>query len=163
MAVDGYGAGMTADVRARPARRTALWVGLGGVAVLLVVGAVGAYLLGSQVADPPQRPITATGDLRLAAGQYSRSGQACAGTGGYADIRGGTQVVVTDGSSKTVAVGELAPGRLHSFDNKTTECVFDFQATVPAGHDFYGVTIGKRGTVQYPAAQLVQPLRLTLS
>jgi hypothetical protein len=153
---------MTADVRAKPKPRTALWVGLAGIVVLLAAGAVGAYLIGGQAADAAAEPIAVQGDFRLAGGEYSYTGQECAGKGGYSDIRGGTQVVVTDGAGKTIGVASLAAGRLYSFDNQSTMCVFDFQTTVPAGHAFYGVAVGKRGTVQYSSEQVAQPLRLTL-
>jgi hypothetical protein len=130
--------------------------------VLLAAAAVGAYLLGGKAADAGTQPIAAEGDLRLAGGQYSYSGQTCAGKGGYSDVRGGTQVVVTDAAGKAIAVTALATGRLFSFDNQTTECVFDFETTVPGGHTFYGVAVGKRGAVQYSATELGKPLRLIL-
>lgn len=83
----------------------------------------------------------------------------CVTSSGYADIRPGAQVIVTDGASKTLAVGQLDFGE----PNKAGDCVWPFAIDgVPGGLDFYGFEVTHRGRVQYPAAQVAQPLILTL-
>lgn len=86
-------------------------------------------------------------------------GSSCATTGGYADIRRGAQVVVTDASSATIALGQLGYG---SWDRQKG-CVFLFTvADVPAGHRFYGVEVTHRGRLQFSAEQVAEPLALTI-
>ncbi|MEV4096953.1 hypothetical protein [Streptosporangium saharense] len=83
----------------------------------------------------------------------------CVTTGGYSDIQEGAQVVVTDASGTTVALGRLAYGSW----NRHTGCVFLFNVPdVPGGHKFYGVEVGHRGRLQYTAEQVAQPLALTI-
>ncbi|MFF4417498.1 hypothetical protein ACFYY8_33655 [Streptosporangium sp. NPDC001559] len=83
----------------------------------------------------------------------------CATRGGYSDIQEGAQVVVTDASSTTIALGRLAYGSW----NRHTGCVFLFNVEgVPGGHKFYGVEVSHRGRLQYTAEQVAQPLALTI-
>jgi len=88
----------------------------------------------------------------------------CQGEGGFNDIKAGAQVVVSDASGKTLALGSLAPGM---YDTNATgidiPCTFPFTVTgVPSGQSFYGVEIEHRGKQQYTAAQLASPVTLTL-
>jgi len=82
----------------------------------------------------------------------------CVTGGGYDDIREGAQVVVTDASGATIAVGRLGFGSW----KRNVGCVFLFELEVPGGHDFYGIEVSHRGRLQYPAEQLAAPLDLTL-
>ncbi len=84
----------------------------------------------------------------------------CVTAGGFTDIQPGAQVVVTDATSKTLAIGSLDFGK-PSADNRSCEWAFVVK-DVPAGHDFYGVEVAKRGRLQYPADRLAAPLALTL-
>lgn len=162
-----YGAGMTADVDVKPKRRTALWIALAGIAVLLVAGAVGAYALGGEAAEPGS--ITVTGQLELTGSgiAFGDTTGECVGDGGYDDLHEGTQIVITDAAGKTIAVGALGEGKpdalAGTINPKPKYCAFQFEITAPGGHDFYGVAIGKRGSVQYAASTLAKPLRLSLS
>ncbi len=83
----------------------------------------------------------------------------CTTGGGYTDIRQGTQVVVTDESARTIALGRLGYG---SWERREG-CIFLFMvADIPAGQRFYGIEVGHRGRLQYTAAQLATPLALTI-
>lgn len=74
------------------------------------------------------------------------------GQGGYSDIQGGTQVVVTDPTSKIVAVGSL--GEPVTGDLLGT-CEFPWTVPgVPAGLATYGVEVSHRGSLQETEADL---------
>jgi hypothetical protein len=91
---------------------------------------------------------------------HVQSDQRCTMSGGYADIFAGTQVVVTDGASRTIALGQLGDG---SWNSVNGVCVFDFSVTgVPAGHLFYGIEVSHRGRLQYTAEQMTHPIAQTL-
>ena len=108
------------------------------------------------------------GTVSVAGGvsQNGLDGEPCAlAEAGYEDIRDGAQVVITDASSKTIAVGKLGPGKMRrpgGADASDRHCVFAFEVSAPRGHDFYGIEVSHRGRLQYTAAQLQAPLELTL-
>ncbi|MEV5411029.1 hypothetical protein AB0K60_19565 [Thermopolyspora sp. NPDC052614] len=90
-------------------------------------------------------------------------GEPCHPDSGYSDIRPGTQVVITDPTGKTIAVGALGNGTNRTRSTSyLSDCEFPFRVTAPAGQQFYGVEIGRRGRLQYAADRLGQPLELTL-
>lgn len=98
-----------------------------------------------------------------ARGQRAFEGQAlatddCWGSGGYGDLKQGTQITVTDAGGKVIALGQLGAGRMSG-----TACVLPFVLDVPAGHDFYGVEVGHRGVVRYTSDQMHRALELGLS
>lgn len=73
---------------------------------------------------------------------------------GYSDIGTGTQVTVTDESGTVLGIGDLG---------QQGQCRWSFLVlNVPAGHRFYGVGIGRRGTIQYTEAQLRAGVSLSL-
>lgn len=166
-----YGAGMT-DVATEPTAvpkpqgRGKIYI---SGAVILAVTA-GAAAIWFAVLGPLLSPadVTIHGDLNITrpARDWVRTNNPCVGDGGggYDDVHEGTQVVISDADGTTIAVGALGVGvpvGLASID-KPASCKFPFEVVAPGGHDFYGVAVGKRGTVQYPVARLTQPLRLTL-
>jgi hypothetical protein len=65
----------------------------------------------------------------------------CQGQGEYADIHGGTPVVVRDAQGRLLTTGALQPGRAGPFG---TGCSFEFAITVPAGRGSYQFSIAKR-------------------
>ncbi|MEV0994641.1 hypothetical protein [Nonomuraea sp. NPDC050202] len=81
----------------------------------------------------------------------------CTGEGEYADIAYGAQVVVTDPAGKTIGLARLTTGVLQE-----PGCTFQFAASVPGGHEFYGVEVANRGRSQFSAAQLAAPIELPL-
>lgn len=119
-----------------------------GVAAALAAGAIYFFV----------RPTTfdVHGTLQLQDPETVRAG--CVGQGGYSDIKVNVQVVVTDGAGKTVGIG-----RAENFTNKGLFCAYEFLVPdVPAGLDFYGVEVSKRGRVQYSEEQLRSGVTLTL-
>ena len=114
-----------------------------GAGIAAVAGAV--YLM--------HRPteFTSTGTLSLTTdvgGIYADSGL-CTGIGGYADIRAGSPVTVSDDAGRTLTQGVLAVGV-----GTDTECVFGWTVTVPAGPGFYRVAVGHRNGLVLPSAEL---------
>ncbi|GLZ76653.1 hypothetical protein Afil01_14600 [Actinorhabdospora filicis] len=85
------------------------------------------------------------------AGLYG-NGDPCSTSLGYDDIREGTQVTISDSADATVALGRLERGAV---SNAYSACGFGFEIPgVPAGLGFYGVSIGRRGTMRYAEAEL---------
>ena len=122
----------------------------------------------SAVPTPTPTPTTfaASGTLDLAAPLiYATPGAACSGTGGYADIKSGAQVSITDAGGKVVALGILTPGLAVDKYPSVTGCElcrFAFAvADIPGGDSIYGVQVSHRGVVQFKRADANQ-LQLTL-
>jgi hypothetical protein len=65
----------------------------------------------------------------------------CQGQGQFADIHGGTSIVVRDAQGRSLATGALQPGRAGPFG---TGCSFEFAITVPAGKGSYQFSIAQR-------------------
>jgi hypothetical protein len=108
-------------------------------------------LFGDQAQSKPGT-ISVFGTLTLTSGFANLDGQRCAGRGGFDDVHEGAQVVLTDASGTTLAVGALLPGLIQS-----DGCVFAFAIqNVPSGKGFYGVTVSHRGTLQYSEDRLKQ-------
>jgi len=131
--------------------------------------AVALAFLVTGCATPPN-PVTVTGTLAVPggytdAGLEGGPGQLCAVDGGYADIRAGAQVVVTDDAGKTLALGQLGDGKLTLPDPQewgTRSCAFPFTVQAPGGHSFYGVEVTHRGVVRYTAEQVRQPVEMSI-
>lgn len=159
--------GVTNDVRideppaTQPRRSKILIWAAAGVAVLLAVaGTAVALNLSGSVPD-----LTVSGTVTVTATTFTLGTNTCAGAGGYDDIRNGAQVVVTDATGKTLALGELADGRpdgAHSRGGPNV-CRWTFTVDgVPAGETFYGIEVTHRGVVQYDAGRIQQPVALSL-
>lgn len=127
---------------------------------------------------PTPKPFSATGTISVPM-DISASlplqngkptiGNPCIPKGGYSDIDGGAQVIVSDGSGETVAVGELDEGGLQNGPSGSafyqSVCEYPFTVDdVPARVKFYSVHIGNtnRGEQTYTAAQLKSGIALTL-
>jgi hypothetical protein len=85
---------------------------------------------------------------------------------GYPDLVTGAQVVVTDASGKTIAVGQLEGGSVKT-DPATGEpfkvCAMRFNVTgVPRGQGFYGVEVAHRGRVQFDEVKASSEVTLTI-
>lgn len=123
-----------------------------------------AYLVGGEIANAnsPAAPFPVTGSVTLnGSGSFvvasDNMGAACEGTGGYSDVRAGTQVAVRDPDGKVIAVGKLE----QAYSMMGT-CTGNFTLSVPDGFDFYGITVGDRNELQYSRKQLNAPLDLRL-
>jgi len=120
-------------------------------ALLLGAGATWAVTAGPLSSG---RAFTAKGSVAVTDGAVrSNPGTPCRLIGDFGDIRAGAEVVVSDGSGKTVALSKLAT------DDGTTgsanECIHHFSVPdVPGGLGIYGIDIAKRGRVQYTEAQI---------
>jgi hypothetical protein len=102
-------------------------------------------------------------ELNDSSGVYTHDGQ-CQGSGGYDDIAQATQVVISDESGTTVAVGALGIGR---YDPDTTgrmlTCSFDIVVNdVPAGKSFYKVGVSRRGEQQFTESEMRTGISLHL-
>ncbi|MBP2328462.1 hypothetical protein JOF56_008847 [Kibdelosporangium banguiense] len=76
----------------------------------------------------------------------------CWGSGGYRDIRDGTEVKVYDETGKLIATGKLGQGRAAQDGQLTTltnsACMFPIAvADIPTGSKFYQVEVSHRGKV----------------
>lgn len=131
-----------------PKKRTGLIVGLVAAAVVVLLGlGLGGYaLIGHKSLPGISNTFTVHGSLTIT------NSASC--TSIFTDIEAGAQVVITDEKNTTLGVGQLA---------SENACRYTFTVPkVPTGRSFYGVTIGRHGTVQFTEAQLRQGADLTL-
>lgn len=148
----------------------------GGLVFLLGAGLVGWFVVRPALTKKapdgassfaPQ-PFTVNGFMTLRLGQFiwDKDPDVCSGWKGYDDIRGGTQVVVTDPAGTTIAIGALGAGvprRDPDNTSRATECRLPFKVTgVPGGHQFYRLEVGHRGKLEYARDKIDKPLELTL-
>lgn len=155
--------------QARPRRlttRTAVIV-LATAAALAAAAFFAPKAISALTGSPETFEIS--GDLTLTGYglKYGTSSGDCLGDGGYSDIHGGLNVVVTDSKGETVAMGALSNEGKARRDSvspiRPTSCTFTFTiADVPEGSKFYGITLGRRGTQQFARDDLNQPVHLTL-
>lgn len=130
---------------------------ISGVVAGVVVGgiAVVAVLLfrgsdddpGGDKATPAPEYVYGTFDLYDG---WRNDGSNCSGTGGYSDVGPGMEVLLT-ADGKTLDVARFGSGsRLN-----TRVCRFNFSLVVPPGHEFYTVTVGRRGDRTYRANEIL--------
>jgi hypothetical protein len=133
----------------------ALLVGVAGCGSAEPQGATSTPAAASP--SPTPAVFTIHGSITIA-GLWNGPGEVCRTSGGYDDIKAGTQVTVTDAAGKVIALGDLDAGV-----SSKTGCEFDFSVTgVPDGSDFYSVEVAHRGELRYTRADLNSPLSLTL-
>lgn len=133
----------------RPSRRP-LIIGVVAAAAVMLAALVVIVVFLSRPGS-----FTVTGEMALIGDEgdsYSNveGGTTCTSLSGYDDIAAGTQVVISDASGDTVAVGQLREGK-----PTAAACAFSFKVNnVPAGSKFYKLEVGKRGGLQYTEKQL---------
>lgn len=119
-----------------PVLAIALALMVAAVVVLLVI------VLNTDDGDGDSFTLSGTFTLTDGATQYASQG-ACEGTGGYDDIREGTQVTVYSSAGEVLGTGYL--------DSSTyLDPVCEFELTVdgvPTGYDFYQVEVSHRGKI----------------
>lgn len=116
--------------------------------------------------------LSLTGEVRLSRGddmlpRYGRDcgnrpgcrqaesgrGHACFGIANFDDISPGMEIVVSDGTGRTVAVGRLEEGYTTG-DDYETPCVLPFAVEDLTIADFYRVELGTRGAFRYSYEEL---------
>lgn len=136
--------------------------GLGAMTVIAAQVVAGspapATATASASSSAAEATITVTGTMEVEASSPGTVGRSCETDGGYDDIGVGTQVVISDASSTTLAVGQLGMG----YYGTASKCLFPFSVEVKGGQDFYGVEVGHRGRLQYSAADVAEPMSLSL-
>jgi hypothetical protein len=80
-----------------------------------------------------------------------RPGMPCTGEGGFGDVRGGAQVVLTDDRGTTLSTARLTDGEFDGLG-----CAFSFALEDVTRADFYSLTVatGSRGELQYSYEEL---------
>jgi hypothetical protein len=125
--------------------RRALYLAAGGFLVVLAIVVIVVISTLPKGSSTPKAvtTFTARGSFVLT-DSPTDGGQVCAPTDGYSDISAGAQVIVSDSSGKTLAIGSL--------QNPTAgsgTCSYSFAVhNVPVGKKFYGVEVSHRGSVK---------------
>lgn len=83
----------------------------------------------------------------------SRSGTACSGSGGYADLTAGAPVTVRNESGAIIATGALDAGTSDS-TYPTVVCHFTYTISNVPDAKFYSVEVSHRGGLTYSKDQL---------
>lgn len=145
-----------APQRSRP--RWPIYAAAGAVLALLAAGTV-VFLLARDGS------FTVTGSITVVDSDgngITVESDRCRGKGGFTDLTKATQVVITDAAGTVVATGAIDDfGTPTNVAGRFVECELPFTVDgVPAGHDFYGIEVARRGRLIYPAEQLRKPLPL---
>lgn len=105
---------------------------------------------------------TIAGSLQLLAGDGSFSdknfvalgtnnGDFCSGTGGFDDLDGYLNVVISDGSGNIIATESTSSGEYQKYPEA---CSFEFTIDDVPDTDFYEIKIGRRGGPTYSREEL---------
>jgi hypothetical protein len=123
------------------------------LAILLLVAACG----GTAPSQSPEAR-TITGTFLLSNGELpdDRDAGGCSGTGGYADIKVGTGVVVRDAEGTIVGTAALAidPNGPAPFASGNYQCGYAFTVAGLPDSAFYQVEVASRGALTYSLADL---------
>jgi hypothetical protein len=108
-------------------------------------------------------PLQVAGTVALV-GQHvdfapQSSGNECVGKGAFSGLKEGTQVRITDGTGKALAVTRLGMGiaDTSSDDLAAGFCVFRFDASVPSGQGSYTVEVTNYGDQTFSEKQMAAP------
>lgn len=93
---------------------------------------------------------TITGSFVLTDPEVAWTPTTCEGTGGYSDIRAGTDVVVKNGTGTIIGTAALVADPERS---GTTRCTYTFAVPVKDA-EFYAVSVGRRGELTYSKAEM---------
>lgn len=155
--------GQTQPGKVKRANRRPRWL-IPAIAAIVLIGsgsALGVYLLTSKtdLVNWLSPTMTVAGTVTLALDDMNNNGTACWGERGFADLKAGAPVVVTDAAGKTVGTGTIVSGK-----EIGGRCWLTFKVEdVPKGSDFYGVTVAHRNVVQLSAEEIRKPVNLDLS
>jgi hypothetical protein len=125
-----------------------VWIALGTVIFLAVVAAAAFVGLASSGALLPKHDVSGTFTLTDTSASF---GGVCSGSGGYSDIRLGTNVVLRDGDGKLLATGSLGAGER----SNATRCVFIFNLRNVPEVPFYTIEVGSRGDLSYSLEEMI--------
>ena len=114
---------------------------------LLVIGC-GGDGASSEIRTPSPRPspstYSATGSFTLVDGVWD-VGESCPGSGGYSDIRTGTQVTVRNQDGTILATSRLGGGTATTL----VRCEFLFEVASLPEAAFYSFEVSHRGEITY--------------
>lgn len=139
--------------------------GLTRLSTLLAVAVLGAAGCGHHetltvrgTVTVPMAPVDPTEEV-------ASNGDACTAGVGFADVRAGGQVVVTDQDGHTAGVGRLGGGRMAAVDaaSDSGDCRFSFAVSdVEGGRKHYAFHVGgsAREATQVSPDQLDSPVEL---
>ena len=97
------------------------------------------------------------GSFQLVDSDLGGTSDDCYGTGGYDDIEAGMPVTIRDGQGAILATGTVGTGSQPSnSEYSNVVCVFDFQVENVPKADFYAISIGRRGELNYSFAEMEQ-------
>lgn len=118
------------------------------VIVVAVVVAVLAAIVGIKSAMT-KKTFNVQGYLQLNTG-VEVQGTTCSGSGGFADIQPGAQVVIRDASDKSIAVTSLGGG----YPQKDGSCRLLFMnPDTPEDGDVYSIEVSHRGAISFTKEQ----------
>jgi hypothetical protein len=134
-----------APVARQSQRRT--WIALGSVIFVAIVAAAAFISFNNSGALSPKHEISGTFALTDTGEAFSSS--SCAGSGGYSDIRSGTNVVLKDGDGKLLATGSLA-----NPTGSGSKCMFTYTLKNVPDSPFYTIEVGSRGDLSYSLEEM---------
>jgi hypothetical protein len=126
-------------------RRT--WFALGSVVFVAIVAAAAFIGFNNSGALSPKHDVSGTFALTDTGENFSST--FCAGTGGYADIRSGTNVVLKDGDGKLLATGSLG-----NPTGSGSQCTFTYTLKNVPDSPFYTIEVGSRGDLSYSLEEM---------
>lgn len=138
--------------------------------------APGTISVSGSVSVPPALAVLPNGEWAGMNDELLVNGGKCESSESYSDITSGGQVTLKDGAGEIVAIGKLVEGVQDLGGRSLTAvqfffeadefpiCKFTFQLDVPAGKDFYSLSIGDptRSQFSYTEAELSQAVNITL-
>jgi len=120
---------------------------------LILAAAFAAAACGGAAVAPSPSPTAPThivsGTLTFIGDTVGQSD--CHGVGGYADMIGGTDILVLDGANATIGKADLSEGT--GFEDG---CMFTFRAEGVPDEPFYTFRIGDRDAPTYSNAEMVE-------
>ncbi len=135
--------------RAAPRSRRPLVIALVAAIALVVVGTA-VYWFGFS-------DITIKGTITLPAGGTGYGNVECHGSGAYAGLTGGAPIEIMDGGGKTIALGQLGPGKV----TDTKGCVFAFSVDAPRT-DIYVLRVSRQEVLKFSRADAGRDLAITV-
>jgi hypothetical protein len=113
----------------------------------------GAGLIGSlsKASLPFSRSQTISGGMTLIDSDTVGTGEHCAGSGGYSDIKDAMPVTIKDGAGAIIAKGVTGDGTRpkDGGEYSSIKCRFEFKVENVPKSDFYQVEIGRRGGLTF--------------